>query len=222
MALISQNFEGGSNGAVITTGNSGGVSGDAFTSVTNLSFSSAQAAHGILSGLASSSAAAALPTTGAASNGVGYVRMYLWVTGTTTTERVLGLNDTTGFFFGARLNASQLQLMTFNGSTSNYYTQGTTTLPANQWVRVEVAVRHAASLEARLYTTLDSFTATETITQTLGTGTDAWSSVVINTPTGSYIDDLAWTDVNWLGPVLEPPPRPISVNARAAQRASRW
>jgi len=65
MAQRSNTFDGGSAGTVITAGNSGGASGNAFdiivtnTPATEPAFSSAQVANGLFSGVFSQSAAAA-------------------------------------------------------------------------------------------------------------------------------------------------------------------
>lgn len=230
--LRSNSFEGGSDGTTITTGNSGGASGDAFDAVSigasgTFKFSTVQEAHGALS------AQIVEPGTGRAIRGewtgLGggssniYFRCYLWVPSGSLSNRI--------HFIGVRASpdalCSQMGLNT-DGTLRVTNAAGTqvsasSSAPArDQWVRYELRVKASTTVgevEWRYFNTPDSETATETASvssQVLSANADAvrWGVVTTPAPTSItiYIDDLAVDTAGWIGPAGLRVPRSGSVN----------
>lgn len=168
------NFEGQANTTALTTGNSGGASGNAFNTVTlgatgAVTFSSADPAH------ASNNGRFAVGGTGASNPRVswnsstlgtmtnGYGRAYIKTTFSVGTPSVLvfgALSGANKWFIG--LNSSgQIQLL---GSTSAIVGTSTASITASTYFRIEWQHDATNQLIVRLYTSMDSTTITETVT----------------------------------------------------------
>ncbi|MGZ6838537.1 MAG: hypothetical protein ACXVGE_21955, partial [Blastococcus sp.] len=230
MTVLGNSLEGLTSGTVITTANSGGASGDAFNTVTaQLANSTCVAdntvhAHGGVS-------AKLTPGTGTAGiawdTSLSHVttwwcRFYFYYTATPTATRALwecSSNATVSTLSGQLvvLTNNKLQLRDSAG-TSMCATVNALTLSA--WNRIEIkftmssALASAGAVELRTYTgaNWDSSTATEAIQNTATTyntlaGTSAtglgqirFDASLASAPS-FWFDDLAYSDVGWIGPV---------------------
>jgi fibronectin type 3 domain-containing protein len=214
--LLSNNFEGGSNGTAITAANSGGTSGNAFNTASCTSgtetFSNASPAHGNLFGLLSPTTnlcylqwnnKSVSPTT--ASYGRAYLKLAANPAGAFGLMRITDASSVRD----VQVNLSKtgkLSVLDANGTTQVTFTQS---VPLNQWVRLEWHVVSAASgtFELRMYSG-DSTTPLETHVLTgIPTGTviggvqvGALSTVAGGLGTTIGVDDLAYGTNTWFGP----------------------
>lgn len=204
--LLQNSFNGGTNGSTITTGNSGGTSGNAFDFVGGTATYSNAHATGTRAPMACSLADGAdisydLPALAASTL---YMRMYAWFTGNPSSSVDVMFSMTDFVIVLERDTAGKL-LLTDNGA--NIVITSTNSVALNQWVRIELKVVFGTtatngSAEVRLYNNADSTTATETKTVTsVDTRTiPAYVDWVGSVAGGMHIDDIALTDVDWLGP----------------------
>jgi hypothetical protein len=135
-------FNGGTNGVTISTGNSGGSSGDAFNNVQGSpQFSNAQAFGG--SGLSafnpSSGVDCHLDWTGVTQPGnVFCARMYVYlVSATSGTQRTFVLLGSGGIVSAVWI-FSDRTLRVYTGFSTSVAAQLTTPVPTGQWVRIEL------------------------------------------------------------------------------------
>jgi Putative Ig domain len=219
--LLYNNFEGGTNGTTITTGNSGGSSGHAWdvATVTNgsLVYSNTQAAHGGLSGAMST-------------NNTGGVAYIGWTTSLGTVTSLYGRFNIYLTAYPTTVDANVQMKGTGSSSAGNVQIDTTghiiaqtntftnafafvNAIPLNQWVRVEWYLLGGSAGNAQFtinyYASLDSTQITETHTDTTfawgGTGGTidemdfGWTNTHANQPT-IYMDDLAMSPVQFLGP----------------------
>jgi hypothetical protein len=221
---LSNSFEGGSDGTVLTTANTGGASGDAASSITDPNsiqkFNAANALHG---GMCMTIVQTATPAStrwdwtglGTITNTDVWFRSYLKI-GTTIGQAV---------FMGVRTNAAALAAEFFvdatghiavntGGGTNIAVLLGTTVISADQWIRLEARVRAngvgASHVEWWLYTTADSTSVTETKVSTVeNAGTDVgqvrWGQVTNTTANRiTYHEDVAVSTAGALGPSSAP------------------
>ena len=134
-------FDGGTNTTTITTGNSGGVSGNAFNNVAGSpQFSSTQAFG---SGLAAFNPSAGVDThmdwTGLTQAGdVFCARLYLYlVSAPASSQRVFVLQGASGIVSAVWM-FSDRTLRLYTGFSTSLVAQLTTPVPVGQWVRVEM------------------------------------------------------------------------------------
>lgn len=209
MTSYTNNAEGGTSGTTVTGANSGGASGDALTvtigASSALTFDNTHAAHGSLayqiSGGSAVSTFLAKTFTGATSNGT--IRMYLYFTANPAAALPI-----CGFYTGStvcvRLAVSATGKLTLN-SPSGGSAAMTSSIPLNQWFRVDITAVLAAgtggSSTVNRYDSMDSATVSDTFGQSgvnytgttdrvrLGVGTNASGAL------GTFwLDDLAFND----------------------------
>lgn len=224
MSLVTNTFEGGSNGAAVTAGNSGGASGNAFDAVVagvSLTYANSPA-RGSLSGRCEGSVAqGASYVSWATSRGTlteSFDRFELYAA--SAPGSAVGLWQTlSGGAAKGRLRVNT------DGTISLLDTSGTqralvaTPIPTNQWVRIEVHIIHSLTvgqLEVRLYSNPDSTSITDSAATTAAWDMGASSDEVRIGVLGSIahvrnLDNLAAGGTNWLGPaasgvVFQPPP----------------
>ncbi len=214
------NFESGSNGTAITTGNSGSSVAHAFDvcSVTNgsLTYSSTQAAHGLLSGAFSTNSSGGVSyvawTTSVTPMTTCYGRAYLYLTAAPAVQDANILFRGTGASAAGSIQVTtglQLALVTPSAVTALTFA---TVLPTGQWVRVEwtmvTGTAGNASMTVSLYTTPDSAIPAESRADTAnawgGTGGVAevdfgWTSTHASQPL-TYFDDVALSPSGLFGP----------------------
>ncbi|OPG10563.1 hypothetical protein [Microbispora sp. GKU 823] len=210
--LLKNNFSGGTDGAGITPENSGGVSGDAFTSVSGVpTYTTANVSgqRGPMAAILTSAGSVRWSYT--LSGRDVWARAYIWLTGYPSSF--------TDFFItlrGASSDLTQLCISTTgklsirkSGASPDQALQ-TGSVPLNQWVRVEFSVHIGtttsdSTCEIRRYDSADAAAAswserTQASAIDLGTiipvGIAFWRA-----SGGNYeYDDVAVTDVGWLGP----------------------
>ncbi len=218
MTTLVNSFEGGSNTTTISTGNSGGVSGNAFDSVTigalaGVTFSSTHAAHGFLScaiATGSPGANALLTwTTSLTATTVpqAWFRAYFYLTAYSGNLRVIRVQNAGTLCGAVAFNASAKVSLLDSAGTGQK--TSTTTLPANQWFRIEGFVIGSASVgqvQAQIYLAEDSPTPTETLTTaaTLNT-TGAMNRVDFGNPASVasftyWLDDVGASTTGYIGP----------------------
>lgn len=223
---LENTLEGGTNTTTISNANSGGASGDAFSTITGSpTFSTLQAAHGSLSArlaMGGTFAVTRLNWTalGSFTSSV-YFRWYMRLPTTQTAGNMEILRVQTSA-------AAQSTVMWQNATTGVIRfataansgiaaTLSTTALPNNQWIRIEARVLSSTTVgevEWRLFLTPDSTTADETKSATgvaLGANTDQVYFGLSNvgpTNVDFFYDDLAVSTTDWIGPVSTGPTGP--------------
>jgi hypothetical protein len=215
-------FDGGSNGSAIVAATSGYSAGVAFDSiaVTNGAtavYSSAQAAHGPLSGAFTTAATAGTSyVTWAASVGGAqpalYGRVYVYLTADPVADTNIVSFYNGGTFGGGVMVASSGQLRIQNASFGEV--GGGPTLPLGQWFRLEFAFTAgpagAASATVNYYASPDSATITSTLADTAGAYGSAGGINTVNwgwtSPNASqpalYLDSVGVSSSGYLGPDL--------------------
>ncbi len=203
--LLQNTAEGGTDETTVTSGNSGGASGDALNwiSGTDFKFDNAQAAHGTMSyRFGGSSSYAGWNFTQVTRV---YGRCYLRLAATGTAVSAI-----TGFAGGYRFriyitSTPQLQLVAGNATV---VATGATTLSVGTWYRVEWDITSGSSQfgEVKLFLG-DSTTTLETLSGTSNYGGSAGvqfvvfgnETSVIGAPT-IWFDDLVVNDTGYPGP----------------------
>lgn len=225
MPLLTNSFEGGTNGAQITAAGSGGTSGNAFDSISRSTGASATwddtvSAHGTLSAMfttGSTSGDALIQWT--ASEGTQttiFFRAYVYLPSSSASafRFFQARNGTNGSVHcGSVYILGQTMHLSF-GATFSGGTAFTTPIPIGQWVRVEGFVTGdavAGAVGASLYTSMDSTTAAESHAQTgintTGPITAYWfgqGNVSVNSGP-FWLDDIGVSPTGYLGPVGGPP-----------------
>src|SRR5687768_14535583 len=174
MAGDTNGFEGGTDTSAITTGNSGGLSGTAFSAVSSMTYSATQAAHGSLAGRTAGS------TIGYAEHslsgtGVRYARAYVYVGGLTQFMHLKMASGNDSYL----LQTDGTTITFFAEVAGSFTTLGTTsTTHTNQWMRIEMSgtTGTGGAGEARIYVG-DSSTAAATLTGSAARSSGTWSAV---------------------------------------------
>lgn len=231
--IRSSNFNGGTNAATITIGNSGGTSGDAFSYVNGSVTYTTTQAGGNRGALVCS-----MPASGTANVGwdtwslaarTFYWRMYVYLTVAPNANRDLAYSVSGGSSFPAvlGLNSSSQVRLANNGGTQQLVTTAAVSL--NQWVRLEAQVvvgttTGNGSGEIRLYNSADSGTPTESVSggsKNFGTGLPTDTHFAGNTQFAYLLDSIGITDADWFGPdAVGVIPRPIIASPQAVNRAA--
>lgn len=220
MTLLANNFEGGVDGVAISTFNSGGTSGDAFGAVTidptaSLVFDGTQSAHGTFSakvatGATSGSSYVAWTTGIAGTSPSLWTRAYMRLTANPSAAvNILRLLNSSNAIMGTvRINANGTVGMLYGSGTLGGTSVGAIT--PNAWFRIETLVTTGTTtgvMSCRIAFVPDAVTPDETLTSTnVNTGSTNPSrfraGVVTNAAnvTAINFDDLAASDVDWVGP----------------------
>lgn len=205
MAILFENtFEGGTDGVGITTGNSGGASGDAFSSIFNSGsasfvFDDATSAFGALSGNHT------VTVSGETSNWRWdhaaetelWCRMYFRISDSTPSSNfpILAWHDNTNRVAELQITTGGNIRLRDNGNTQRYISSGN--VAANEWNRVETHVVFNATtghLEAQIYygANFNGVTPDETI----GNQTDNWD-------TGALCDNIRGGIISTAGQAIQ-------------------
>lgn len=176
---LTNNAEGVPLGATVTTGNSGGVSGSPFDSVSigalaALTADNTHSVHGAQSYefVTGSPSANCILIWSTSLNGTYpqvWYRMYVWLTAYSATQlRVVSLRNGGTYQGGPAINNSgKVVLLNATGATVK---TSTTSVPLNQWFRLEgfvIGDPTVGQLECKLFTTTpDSIAPDETVTST--------------------------------------------------------
>jgi hypothetical protein len=228
-APLSNTFEGGTDTTTITTGNSGGASGDAFNTVTigasaTLTFSATHAAHGGL-GMQIVQPVTAVSTFvdwTAVGGGTAdtFFRIYVYRTANGSAKGYIMAARTTTGTATAYLAIGTTGLVECQNPAGGVLALGSVPIGLNQWVRIEWRVKSSTTVgevEWRLYNTADSTTITETQSATgavLGATTDQirWGTPSTPQPASdtSWYDDLAVSTAGWIGPAGQAGPPSVN------------
>ena len=216
MALpLSNNAEGGTNGVTVTTGNSGGSSGNAWDVVTigasgTFVYDNAQIAHGSLS---YKIIQAGTPTGiyGAWTTLFGtqteiWGRFYLYRTGNPVGNHQV-IRILTSATINATVRIETTGLVTVRGNGATPTTSTVSAIALNAWNRIEFhaqASSTAGVVDAKLFKTADSTTADETISVSAANTGANWSEIrygTQNQATGTFwLDDLQVNATGYPGP----------------------
>jgi fibronectin type 3 domain-containing protein len=213
--LLSNSFDGGTNGTAVTAANSGGASGNALNAVSctsgTVTYSNASTAHGTESALLAPTTALCYMQWSKAitATSEAYGRAYVKFAANPTAAFVLMKPTDASFGRDVQVNLSKtgkLSILDANGTTQSTFTNS---VPLNSWVRLEWHLISAASgtFELRMYAG-DSTTPIESHVVTgVNTGTTigayqigALSPVSGGLGTTIGIDDLGFGSGGWLGP----------------------
>jgi hypothetical protein len=212
MAVILQNnAEGGTNGAAVTTGNSGGTSGNAWTGVTNTwTYTNAQVVKGSLAYQCSQAAGsgAALQWTFAPARTTHYGRLYLYMTAFATQSHPIFKGLLTGFTDAWRVDLTATGQVRLRNSAGTALTTSTQTITTGAWWRFEwnvISSTTTGQITVNVYNgdqTAASFSVSAT-NANLGAETDylqfgpALSSPTVPT---MYYDEFVTDDSAYPGP----------------------
>lgn len=217
MTLLQNNAEGGTSGTTVTTGNSGGVSGNAFDAVNigtgaAVTFDNTHAAHGGLSynvsvGATSANANLQWSTSMGAQTTI-WFRAYYYLTANFSVAHRIFECTTSGTLVGSVELSTTGKIIMQNTAAAAVLTS-TNSVPLNQWFRVEGFITGSATvgqLSFSLYSTQDSQLAlesqTSTATQnTTGSPDTYLFGIIGTTSTGPYwIDEPAISNTGLIGP----------------------
>ena len=216
MTVLLNSFEGGTSGTTITTGNSGGASGNACDATTigsgaTLAFDNTHAAHGTLAMKVATVASAASHfdwTTSMGTQTTVWFRTYLYVTANPAAGIRFFRTLTGSTLCGAVALATTGHLQAINsGGTSS----GTTTnaISLNQWIRVEGFITNSATVGQvgiSLFNSPDSTTATETLTTAANLNTNAqanayqFGTATVTNGGPFWMDDIGLSSTGYLNP----------------------
>lgn len=239
---LSNSFEGGSDETTLTTGNTGGASGDAFDTFfigagNALVFDTARAAHGSLSARVENVVADAVRMNwDAASTGGGFTetwgRFYAWFpTGLTGGQRLVTFNLTAGTR-QAHLEITSSPNFKLRVADNLFASNDTVaSIPFDQWVRIEWHVLHSATvglLEGKIFSA-DSLTpitnGTVTSPASRNTGASA-DKIQLGQSAGGlggtfWMDDIQANVTGFPGPYVEPGGEP-GLTYHRRSRATSW
>ena len=218
MTTRGNSFEGIGNGVTVTAANSGGVSGDAFDSVTipagcTVISDNTHAAHGgqackqQIGGTALGCAVNWLLTAA----GTVYYRAYLYVPAfPSATIRVVNVRS--GASFAAAMALTATGKLQMQASTGGQMAITTASVPTGAWFRVEgffIASATAGQGEVKLFTSMDSTSPAETKTSaatfnTLANFDQTQIGIASNVATTGpwWLDDLAVSTAGYVGPFV--------------------
>lgn len=228
------NFEEGTNGTTITTGNSGGTGQTAFNAVgigtgATVAYSNTQAAHGSLSAkcqVGSTSGQAYVSWTTGSQSTI-YGRMYVYLTGNVPSggSRLVEFwngGDQVTYCGGIAISSSNwLAIQVSAAAGFTWVVDFSNTIPLNTWTRIEWKYTFSAtngSATVSMYNG-DSTTPIETHTttgQNFGASTVdtvdlGWANFTANQP-ALYIDDLEINSVGFPGPAVNSVQRSLASN----------
>ena len=216
---LSNTFEGGSDGVAITTGNSGGTSGDAFTGIdgTLSLYSNVSPAHGGMAMRIVDTAA----STRVRWNALGSITTDVWMRAYLNLSALPVTN--TAVIFKAQVNAgTQCMALLVNKTTGTVQalnaangviasSLGSVSVPFGSWFRLEMRVLASATvgeIEWKWWSSPDSSgTPDDTVAVTgqalgvdYGEALFGLTTSAPATPFTIYYDDIAVSSTGWIGP----------------------
>lgn len=214
---LTNSFEGGTNGAALTVGNTGGLSGSAFGLITtgpgaSIAFDNTHVAHGTLACKVTSGTSfnTAFGTWNITAAGQVWFRLYLFFTGNPTAQlNLLFFSNASNTLCGRLVINTTGKLIMMDGGGVARATM-TTSMPTGAWFRVEgfmIGSATVGQVSMSRYDTMDSGTATETQASaaTLNT-TGAIANLQLGCTNANgqnitfWMDDLGMSDTAALGP----------------------
>ena len=243
--LLTNNFEGGTNTTTITSGNSGGASGNAFNGTViasgTLAFDNTHAAHGSLSLKTATAGAGDVSeahwTSSLNSQSKLWFRQYLFLTanGAGTGCRVFTLENSSGSTNCFFVNVSTTGKLLAEDNVNSTLFTFTRSIPLNQWFRIEgwVACSPTAGQGSlSMFYPLDSQVPVETHISAATFNTldnIGWAAFGLAYSGGAaqgpyWMDDIGVSNTGPLGPVSYPGPpsfgKPIRAIIPARTRGS--
>lgn len=230
---LNNGAEGGTASVAVSSGNSGGASGDAFNSTVGtpaITYDSTHALGTLAYRVAPTTSAQQMVWSSASlgTRGELWGRFYLWSAGAPSAA-----NGLVRFLVGgsqtARLSYEAGGTLTFRDAGNSPEITSSGIIPTGQWVRIEwhaIFTPATGTTELRIYNNADSTTATETLSSgsaNLGTNCDAVQLGSFNNVTQSafWLDGLQVNDTGWPGPIAGLPRAP-RMSSAAVVRAARW
>lgn len=223
MTTATNSFEGGTNGTAVSTGNSGGASGTAFSYVDGPpKYSSLRAAHGSRSMLITTvdGGVAALAMSG---SGTRWLRAYVWSTSWSNAFSIMYADMASGADISVELGSFSMVLKHYNGASTATIATGTVAPATSQWIRVEMQITSDASgaAQARLYNSMDATSPSDSISGSRSQTASTWVQAAwqFTAEADTWYDDVGWSDTDWLGPATASaslPPRPMATGLRQA------
>lgn len=227
------NFSGGTDGVTITTGNSGGTSGDAWSTVAGAPAYEADNATGLRAPMS------CLWTSNSDRLRWGgltfaarrfWIRQYLYFTANPATdEQPLNVNHEGSGITNCALFVTTAGKLALNNTAGSQVGITTNSISLNQWIRYEIQIdigttTSNSAFELRLYNSPDSFTVTETVSasglnfETTLTDRISW----VRSANTYQSDSHAVTDTGWPGPSPYGSPTNPKVSFSAVNRAGSW
>ncbi len=229
MTVLTNSFEGGTNGVQLTGGsggNSGGASGNFFDTVTNTGtnavdvFDNTHAAHGTLSCKVSTGTSAVQSlnrwsTSMGAVNQV-WFRTYLYFTAIPAALfRFVGFANSSGSNTCATVAISPTGKVEYFNATGSAVIITANTIPLNAWFRVEgllIGSATAGQMQLKTFTTsMDGQTPDEILTSTAvqntfgAPGLYSFGQVSNQANVAAFwMDDIGISNTGWLGPYGTP------------------
>jgi hypothetical protein len=224
MTVLRNSFNGGTNTTVITTGNSGGTSGDALQLVSGSPTFSTTQSHS--PSLSCQFPATAITTIGYQMSATTlWVRVYAYL-GSHHAMGLLRLWSNTGaggsFLGGISTKANGNLDLNSNGTIVDV---SAAAVALNQWIRIEAMFSTTGGASVELYNSADSGTPSATASMATNMPSACLTQELIRlsaVTTPTFFDDIAVSDQGPLGPAVDPAPRPPLIAATAIHRASRW
>lgn len=226
MAVVTNSFEGGTNGTLLTTANTGGTSGNAFDVVNNTgsgavdNFDNTHTAHGtmaikVATGVTGVQACTRW-TTSVGTVSQAWFRAYLYFTAIPTAiTRFMGYANSSGSnTCGIVAVNTSGKIQFFNASGSSIITT-TNVIPLNAWFRVEGMLIGSATvgqLQLKTFTTsMDGVVPDELLTSTAtqntfgSPGMFSFGQVASTASVGPFwMDDVGISTLGYLGPYGSP------------------
>jgi hypothetical protein len=172
MTVLAANYaEGGTDGVAVTTGNSGGGSGTAFSAVTgSWTFSNVQEFEGALSyrsaQVGGTAQALQVPLGVAATSAVHTVAQYLTAFPASSFIVIKGL--TAGFGASWRIDVTAAGLVRIRNSSNTQVAESVAAISINQWWRFKVTVVNSATVGSVSVDAYSGYSDTPSFTLTIG------------------------------------------------------
>jgi fibronectin type 3 domain-containing protein len=214
--LLSNSFEGGSNGTAISSSNSNGASGSRFNTVScsggALNYTSTTAANGSLSAAFTPSTSACYLQWSNASTGTSttsYGRVYVRLTGSSSTaQTLLKLADSSGTRDAQLVLSTSGAVVVYDANNTKQYTFSNS-LVGQGWVRVEWSLTNSTTAGSLTVTLYNGNSTTPIATQTvnnINTGA-SFGNLQVGSVTSTSaalkpfnIDDVGYGTAGPLGP----------------------
>jgi hypothetical protein len=214
--MVSANsFEGGTDGVAISVANSGAASGDAFTAIVNSpvpTFTTTQFRGTTAMKIVDAASTTDVEWRWASMTATVWSRHYLYLTALptgATLKIVRVISDTGGGRCAEFAVGTSGVLVGLNAANAALVT-GSIAVALNQWVRIETRVFPSTTVgevEWRLYNVADSSTITDSGSASAAVLAADIEGVRFGEMSGNptapytiYMDDLAVSDVGWIGP----------------------
>lgn len=208
--LKKNTFNGGSNGTSITTGNSGGTSGDAFQEVSGATYSSTNATGSRAPLVAQLTSSGYVLWNITPSQRDIYVAAYYYLTSYPSSSWETAIWLRAGSFNdNAQIRLQSDGRIQVSGSDFTVILTTSSAIPLNQWVRIEAKItigttNSNGAVDLRIYSG-DSPTPLETKTATgVNTNINLPVEVWFRAPgVACYLDDVGISDEGWLTPPVQ-------------------